>query len=170
LTYRIYNLPPNDLEFLLSSLGFEDLRSIYDSKQLLATANQIHPEWVDSVAGKIDNFQGWASVGSNFTIGRIYGLDYIIQVQPTDDRIGFKFATNPNAVRDSIEKAQTLYSLWKSLGVSKVIVLLAIYPVRGESLVFYDKDRAQDKLLSLILDAIDGTSEVSSAEIHLQIE
>jgi hypothetical protein len=161
----------NDLEFLLSSLGFEDLRSIYDSKQLLATANQIHPEWIDSVAGKIDNFRGWTSVGSNFTIGRIYGLDYIIQVQPSDDRIGFRFATNPNGVRDSIEKAQTLSSLWKSLGVSKVIVLLAIYPVREEKgLVFYDKDRAQDKLLGLILDAIDGTSEISSAEIHLQIE
>lgn len=161
----------NDAEFLLGSLGFEDLRSIYDSKQLLATANQIHPEQVDSVARKIDNFRGWASVGSNFTISRIYGLDYIIQVQPSNDRIGFKFATNPNDVREQIEKAQTFSSLWKSLGVSKVVVLLAIYPARFErDLVFYDKDLSQDALLSLIWDALDSDREVSSVEIHLQIE
>ena len=161
----------NDLEFLLGSLGFEDLRSIYDSKQLLGTAAQIHPERVDSVAASIKNFRGWASVGSNFTIDRIYGLDYIIQVRPSDTRIGFGFATNPNEVRERIEKASTFSSLWKSLGVSQVIVLLAIYPDEdGRGLVFYDKDRAQDELLSLIWDAIDSDREISSVEIQLQVE
>ena len=34
----------NEAEFLLRSLGFEDLRATFDSKQLVPTATQIDPQ------------------------------------------------------------------------------------------------------------------------------
>jgi hypothetical protein len=41
----------NEAEFLSCSLGFEDLRPKYDNKKLVATAIQINPQWLESIAG-----------------------------------------------------------------------------------------------------------------------
>jgi len=159
----------NEAEFLLRSLGFEDLRAKFDSKQLVATATQINPQRLESVAGTFKKFRGWASYGATAIIDRVYGLDYAIDIDTTAERIGFCFTTNPDLVAGEVEQAQTYSSLWKSLGVTKVVVLLSIYPVE-EGLTFYDKDRSQNNMFTVIMNVVESSLEVTSAEIHIEFE
>ena len=157
----------NEAEFLLRSLGFEDLRATFDSKQLVATATQINPQRLESVAGTFKKFRGWSSYQSVLIIRRVYGLDYLIDIGA--NRIGFCFTTNPDLVATEVKQAQTYSSLWKSLGVTKVMVLFFVYPV-GEGLTFYDKDRCQDNMLGVILNALEDSLEVTSAEVRIEFE
>jgi hypothetical protein len=159
------------MEYLLTSLGLKDLRSEYGNKQLLATANQIRHGRVDNVASKVKNFRGWDTVGAEFIIDRVYGLDYIAEIKPSNQRIAFDFTTDPSKVAEKIAKAKEFAPLWKSLGVEKVVILLTVYPDgTDQGLAFYDKDEAQDDILGVVYNAIEGTEEVSSATIHCEYE
>jgi hypothetical protein len=158
----------NEAEFLLGSLGLEDLTSKYDYKQLVATASQINPQRLESVAGTFKNFRGWASYGASLIIDRVYGLDYIADIKSTTERIGFCFITNPNQVVGEVENAQTYSLLWKSLGVTKVAILLVVYP-DAEGFVLYDKDKSQDNMLGVIMDVVKSNLDVISAEVHLEV-
>ena len=74
----------NEAEFLLRSLGFEDLRATFDSKQLVPTATQINPQRLESVAGTLNKFRGWAFYQSSLIIERVYGLDYLSDIGAKD--------------------------------------------------------------------------------------
>jgi hypothetical protein len=156
------------MEYLFTSLGLKDLRSEYVKKQLIATANQIRNGRVDNVASKIKHFHGWDAVGSEFIIDRVYGLDYIAEVKPSNQRIAFDFTTDPTKLAEKISKAKEFSPLWKSLGVEKVVVLLTVYPEsEDQGLAFYNKDEAQDDILGVVYDAIENAEEVSSATIYI---
>jgi hypothetical protein len=157
------------MEYLLTSLGLKDLRSEYSSKQLLATANQIRPGRVENVASKIRNFHGWDTVGSDFIIDRVYGLDYVTEIKPSNQRIAFDFTTDRSKVDEKISKAKEFAPLWKSMGVEKVIVLLAVYPTSEEQgLIFIDKDEAQEDILGVVFDAIENGEEVCVGKIYIK--
>lgn len=157
------------MEYLFTSLGLKDLRSEYGNKQLLATANQIRHGRVDNVASKIKSFHGWDAVGAEFIIDRVYGLDYIAEVKPSNQRIAFDFTTDPNKMAEKISKAREFAPLWKSLGVEKVVVLLTVYPDgTDQGLAFYNKNEAQDDILGLVYNAIEDTEEVSSATLYIR--
>jgi hypothetical protein len=159
------------MEYILAALDFSDRRSEYIKQQLLATANQIRPGRVDNVASKIENFRGWDTVGAKFIIDRVYGLDYIIEVKPSNERVAFDFTTNLEKVQEKLEKAQEFAPLWKSLGVSKVVVLLTKYPQgTDQGLAFYDKSRAEEDMLNLIFEAIEDDAEVSLRQIEIHHE
>jgi hypothetical protein len=160
-----------ELQFLLGSIGFDDLRPTYDSSQLITTAKKLAPEWVDELAAKQKSFRGWEFVSANFIIDRVYGLDYIIEVETSNQRIGFDFATNPSEFDAKVAKAHNYQALWKSLGVCKVIVLLEIHPSsEGQGLIFYDKEDGQDKMIAAIYTATDSSDEVFPVEFHLTID
>jgi hypothetical protein len=160
-----------EVQFILNSLGYDDLRSTFNSKQLIEQARQVNPDLVDLAARKIEHFRSWEYYGSQFVIGRVYGLDYIIEVDPEKLKIGFKFVTSKDEVDLKVEKASDLMPLWKCLGVSKVIILLIVYPdIQGQGLVFYDKDNAQDELLGVIFTAIEDDQEIFNAKLQLQLE
>ena len=61
-----------ELEFILRSIGFDDLRPTYDSSQLIVTAKKLAPDWVDELAAKQKRFRGWEFVTANFIIHRLY--------------------------------------------------------------------------------------------------
>ncbi len=159
------------MEFLLNSIGLKDISPAFDSQHLIATAKQIRPGRIENVETKLKNFRGWNRVESKFIVDRVYGLDYIVEVKPSTERIAFDFTTNADKISEKIEKAKTFAPLWKSLGISKVIILLSVYP-QGEDqgLAFYDKDRAQDDLLSIIFNAVESEEEVCSSTIQIQHE
>jgi hypothetical protein len=160
-----------EVQFILHSLGYDDLRSIFDRQQLMEQARQINPELVELTANNIKHFRSWEHFGSQFIINRVYGLEYIIEVDPEKLKIGFEFVTSRDEVIQKVERASTLAPFWKTLGVAKVIILLVTYPDRqGEGLIFYDKDNAQDELLGIIFTAIEDNLEILSAELRLQIE
>jgi hypothetical protein len=166
---RIGKFNEGIMEYLLGSLGLRDLRSEYISKQLLATANQIRPGRVENVASKIRNFHGWDMVGSDFIIDRVYGLDYVTEVKPSNQRIAFDFTTDPNKVDEKITKAKEFAPLWKSMGIEKVIVLLAIYPTGEEQgLLFINKGEAQEDVLGVIYDALENAEEVCVGKIQIK--
>jgi hypothetical protein len=159
------------MEFILHALGYDDLRSLFSSKQLIEQAQRINPDLVNLVARKIKHFKTWECFGSQFIIDRVYDLDYIIEVNPSNLKIGFEFVTSKDEVTKKVEKASILMTLWKSLDVSKVIILLVIYPdTQGQGLIFYDKDNAQDELLDIIFTVIEDNRKIFSAELQLQIE
>lgn len=158
-----------EADFILGSVGFKDLRSTYDCKQLIATAAQINPQRLANIAENFQNFRGWASYEANLIISRVYGLDYIIDVNATSERLGFYFTTNPNLVAGELEKFQTYDALWKSLGVTKVIILLFICPI-DQGLVFYDKEKSQNNMFGVIMNAIKSDSDIISTTIHLETE
>ena len=157
------------IDFLLRYSGFEDLRSKYDYKQLIATATQINPQWLEHVAGTFQKFRGWKSYNPGRIIDLVYGLDYIIDVDTTAERIGFCFTTNPDLVEGEIEKAQNYSSLWKSLGVTKVMIVLCVYPVE-KGFAFYDRDKSQDNMYGVIMDAVESNLEIISAEVQIEFD
>lgn len=152
-------------EFLLRSLGYEDLRSKLDNNYLVNTARQINPIHLESVEKSIRNFRRWEDLGSSFIIGRVYGIDYITEI--SNQRIAFILTPYPNKVETKMAQARDLLKLWESLGVSKLIVLLSIYPDPDNEDIFYDKDSSQDSLLSAIFSAIESTEEVVSTAVYI---
>jgi hypothetical protein len=156
----------NHTEFLLRSLGYEDLRSKLDNNYLVSTARQIDPTHLDRVEKSIRNFRRWEDLGSSFIVGRVYGIDYITEI--SNERIAFILTPYPNEVEIKIAQARDLLKLWKSIGVSKLIVLLSIYPDSDNENMFYDKDSSQDSLLSAIFSVIESTEEVVLAEIYIR--
>jgi hypothetical protein len=158
----------NHSEFLLHSLGYEDLRPKFDGKHLLATAQQIHPEHLTHVEKSTKNFRAWEHLGSSYIIEQVYGIDYIAEI--SNERIAFSLTPYPNEVEEKVVKAKSLSKLWQSLDISKFVVLLAVYPSTEAGEVFYGKDGSQDELLSVIFNAIDSTEAVLSAEFHIQAE
>jgi hypothetical protein len=156
----------NHTEFLLRSLGYEDLRSKFDGMDLVSIARQINPTHLENVEKSIRNFRRWEDLGSGFIIGRVYGIDYITEI--SNERIAFSLTPYPSEVETKITAARGLVKLWKSLGVSKFVVLLSIYPDSDKDIIFYDKDSSQDSLLSAIFNIIDSTEEVVSTEIYIQ--
>jgi hypothetical protein len=157
------------MEFILDSLGLKDLRSEYGIKQLLATADLIRPGRVKNVASKIRNFKSWNDVSAAFLIDRVYGLDYVTEIKGSDQRIAFDFTADPDKIQEKIEKAIEFAPLWKSMGVDKVIILLATYP-QGEDqgLAFLDKNEAQEDLLGIVYDAIESDIEVSISTLLIK--
>lgn len=161
----------SDLEFLLSSLGYKDLRATYEPRHLLENATQIDPEQLETATQRNGKPINWARTNSNRFISVVYGLDYIIEIEPLNQRVGLNLLTSPDRVQIEISQAVNLTPLWKSIGISQVIVLLAVYPdIQRKGLVFYDKRKSQDELYGRIMDAIDSNQDVSSAEVHIQVE
>ncbi len=156
----------NHTEFLLRSLGYEDLRSKLDHNYLISTARQIDPTHLNRVEKSIKSFRRWEDLGSSFIIGRVYGIDYITEI--SNERVAFILTPYSNKVETKIAQAKDLLKLWKSLGVAKLVVLLSIYPDSDNENMFYDKDSSQDSLLSAIFDIAESTEEVMSAEIYIQ--
>jgi hypothetical protein len=156
----------NHTEFLLRSLGYEDLKSNFDSSHLASIARRINPTHLDRVEKSIRNFRRWEDLGSSFIVGRVYGIDYITKIG--DERIAFSLTPYPSEVETKIAQAKDLLKLWKSLGVSKLIVLLSIYPDSDNEDMFYNKDNSQDSLLEAIFSVIESTEDVVSAEIYIR--
>jgi hypothetical protein len=155
----------NHADFLLRSLGYEDLKANFDSGHLASIAKQIDPTHLDRVEKSIRSFRRWDDLGSSFIIGRVYGIDYLTEIG--NERIAFSLTPYPKEVETKMAQARDLLKLWQSLEVSKFIVLLSIYPDSDNESMFYDKDSSQDSLLSAIFDAIDSTEEVVSTEIYI---
>ena len=154
------------LEFLLRSLGYEDLGSKLDNNYLVSTAIQINPTHLESVEKSIKSFRRWEDLGSSFIIRRVYGIDYITEI--SNERITLIFTPYPNKIETKMAQARDLSKLWKSLGVSKLVVLSCIYPEPDNENIFYDKDSSQDSLLSAVFSIIESTEEVISTEIYIR--
>lgn len=103
----------NHTEFLLRSLGYEDLRSKFDGMDLVSIARQINPTHLENVEKSIRNFRRWEDLGSGFIIGRVYEIDYITEI--SNERIAFILTPYPNKVETKIAQAKDLSKLWKSL-------------------------------------------------------
>ena len=159
-------------EIIMSSflieLAFPDIRSTFDHKMLLSIVRELHPNRLEDIASKIPNFRGWQWTNVNKIISYVYGLDYIIQVGPTGERVGINFTIDSESVQEKLEKAKAFASLWRTLGVSKVIVLLATYP-NGENqgLAFYKLEDARNEIENIIFNAIEGAEEVTIATINI---
>ena len=152
------------MDYLMGSTGFADLRSQYRVEDLLESANKVSSGRVTNVASKIKNFRGWNAVSPSFVIDRVFGLDYIALVGK--EKIGFDFTVNPESIVEKQSKAKSLAPLWKSLGISKVVVLLTVYPdSEDQGLAFLNKRAAEEELLSVIYDASETTEEVSVAKV-----
>jgi hypothetical protein len=159
-----------DLNFLLGSLGYQDLRATYEKRHLLENATQVNPEQLEAVTKRNGKSRNWERTTSNRVISIVYGLDYIIELEPSHQRIGLNLLTSPDEVHSKVIQANNLTTLWKSIGISQVIVLLAIYPdIESQNLIFYDKDKSNDELYGRLMDAIDSNQDVSSAEVHIQV-
>lgn len=158
------------MRFLLKSLGFKDFSSEYNNHDLIAIVTQINPQRLENIAKSFEkfrvfkSFKEWDSFGSSFIVDRIFGLDYIVEID-RGKRIGFCFVSNPDRVEEEVENVKTLSPLWKSLNISKVIILSI---VSCQEFTFFDKDKSQDKLLSIIIDAMNNNLEVLLSEIYLQ--
>jgi hypothetical protein len=154
------------MEYLLDSIGVRDLRENYVLEDLIELANSISPGRVKNVESKIPNFRFWP--GSKLAIRSIFGIDYIGKIEGSDLTIGFDFTTDKTQIQSKLEKAESLKSLWKALGVDIVIILLEEYPPKkdiGHS--FVDKNKAEWALIDLVHGAIKSGEEISSATIML---
>jgi len=161
----------NELNFLLGAIGYQDLRPSYDREYLIQNATRINPAWLESITNQGEKSRDWNKITANFVISLVYGLDYILEIEPSHERIGLNLLTNYDDVLKKVIQAEDLTTLWKSLGISQVVVLLAIYPkVEGQGQIFYDKDKSVDELYGQLMDAIDSGRDVYSADIHIQVE
>lgn len=152
------------MEFLMNNVGLKDLRQNYLVSDLLANADRVRNGRVKNVASKIRNFRSWDVVSPEFVIDRVYGIDYIAEVG--GEKIGFDFTVNPDSIQEKEEKAKSLAPLWKSIGISKIVVLLTVYPAgEDQGLAFLDKRSAEEELLGVIYDASESKSEVFSAKV-----
>ena len=159
------------LEFLLSSLGYQDLRATYERRYLIENASHINSEHLRVVTDRDGKLRNWERATSNRALDLVYGLDYIIEIEPSHRRIGLNFSTNPDDIRNRVDRAENLMTLWKSIGISQAIVLLAIYPdVESQGLIFYDLDKSIDELYERLMAALDSERDVSSAEVRIQVE
>jgi hypothetical protein len=87
------------MAFFLSDLGFADLRPQFDKKSLLATVEIFRKGRLTNVANRIPGFKTWDRYKSNYIIDRVYGIDYIIEVDPTGERVAFDFTLDAEKVR-----------------------------------------------------------------------
>jgi hypothetical protein len=160
-----------DLEFLLSSMGYQDLRGTYERKHLLENAIQVNPEQLEAATQRNGKPRNWERTTPGRVVSLVYGLDYIIEIIPSQQRIGLNLLTSHDQAQINVGQAENLMPLWKSIGIDRAIVLLAVYPdIQGQGLVFYDKHKSQDELYGRIMDAVDSNQDVSSAKVHIHVE
>lgn len=152
----------------LMNLAFPDIRSSFDHKMLLSIVKELRPKRLENVASKIPNFRGWERTNVLKVIDYVYGLDYVLQVNPTGERVGIDFTLNAESIEEKVEKAKSFAPLWRALGVSKVVVLLATYPDGNEQgLAFYKLEEAQDAIENIVFNAIEGSEEVTTATVNV---
>lgn len=152
----------------LVNLAFPDIRSTFDRRMLLSIVREFNPGRLKNVESKIPNFRGWDKTNVNKIVDYVYGLDYVLQVDPTGERVGIDFTTNPENIQEKLSKAETFAPLWRSLGISKVVVLLATYPNGDDQgLAFYKLEEAQDAIENIIFNAIEGDEEVTTATVNV---
>ena len=160
------------LELMLSQVfdhaGYPDLRPNYNAEDLLNLAQSIRPGRIDNVSNKITKFKGWEFYSSSYIIDRVYSLDRIIKVLPSNELIGFDFTGNINELESKCDKLQTFQPLWESIGVKRVIVVGTALPAGDDAgIAFLDMDKCVDDLLEVIYNAIELDLVVSTATIQL---
>jgi hypothetical protein len=129
-----------DLEFLLSSMGYEDLRGTYERKHLLENAIQVNPEQLEAATQRNGKPRNWERTTPGRVVSLVYGLDYIIEIIPSQQRIGLNLLTSHNQVQIKVGQAENLMPLWKSIGIDRAIVLLAVYPdIQGQGLIIRER-------------------------------
>lgn len=154
---------------LLTALGYPDLRSSYKRGDLLSAAD---PVWLTKVAANIqqrstrDSFD-WQRVPSQSIIDWVYGIDAIIDPNEDGVRYGFDVTTDPAKVLGKVNRLIERPT-WKTLGLSKVAVLLVIpgrVPYEGMSAK--ERRLVAERLLDVVFSMSDLKKAVSSQVLSL---
>lgn len=140
----------------------------YNAAKLLKVASSINPGRVANVASKIPSFKGWDNYTSAFIIDHVYGLDYLITVQPSGERIAFDLTCNSDAIDSKAKKLVAFKPLWEAIGISRVVVLHVTFPEgQDQGLAFLDMDSCVDALMEVIYDCIESKETVVKATLNL---
>jgi hypothetical protein len=97
-----------DLEFLLSSMGYQDLRATYERKHLLENAAQVNPKQLEAATQRNGKPRNWERTTPGRVVSLVYGLDYIIEILPSQQRIGLNLLTSPEDVQTKVSQAENL--------------------------------------------------------------
>lgn len=159
------------MEFLMKKAGFEDLSSTeYTVDRLLAVVASVRPGRLKSVETKIKRFLGWKAYKPKYILDKVYGLDYILSVPPTGQKVAFDFTTDGENVEAKVSKLQEFKPLWAALGIKKVVVLTTTYPEgEDQGILFYDAEDGVEEMYGIIYDALESDSDVVVAELKVKL-
>jgi hypothetical protein len=160
------------MNFILDHAGFQDLSvSEYSAALLLDTVEKIRPGRLTSVESKIKKFLGWKAYKPKFILDHVFGLDYILSMDPTGQKIAFDFTVDREQVESKVSKLKEFKPLWAALGIEKIVVLTIIYPEgEDQGLLFYDAEDAVQEIYGVLYDAIESSLDVTTAELKVKLK
>ena len=146
---------------ILTGLGYSNLAATYDVETLRAILAERDPyrlSWLDA------NYS--EDTSPERIVDYAFGIDYLIEVAPTNQRIGMDFTINGSSLHRKMQKLDRNKWLWHGLGISTNIVVCFELPNgHDQGLLFYDLEDCEDKLLDGIFSAIESKKEVTAINI-----
>ena len=149
---------------VLKGLGYQNLAEKYTVNALHQLLNQFDQDrlyWLN------DNYSDDISPAQ--VVDYAFGVDYLVQVKPTNQRIGIDFTINSEALKRKVNKAKRNKRLWRNaLNIDTMIVVCFELPKgNDQGLIFYDLEDCEDQLLDALFTAIESPEECLSITIKV---
>lgn len=148
---------------VLNGLGYQNLASNYKVGALRKLLSKVDPNrliWLDTNYG--------TDISSTQIVDYAFGVDYLINVQPTNQRIGLDFTINGSAIERKIDKIVRNKHLWSKLDIDLMIVVHFQLPVgEDQGLLFYDLEDCEDQLLDIIFSSIESKQLVVATTVKV---
>lgn len=148
---------------VLNGLGYHNLAANYKTntlRQLLRKFDSNRLDWLD------------VNYGTNISATQItdyaFGVDYLINVEPTNQRIGLDFTINGSAIERKLDKIVRNKHLWSKLDIDIMIVVHFQLPVgEDQGLLFYDLEDCEDQLLDAVFSSIESKQLVVATTVKV---
>ena len=150
---------------VLGGLGYQNLAEKYTVKLLHQLLNQYDQ---DRLYWLHDNHSD--DISPTQIVDYAFGVDYIVNVKPTNQRIGIDFTINEEALKRKVGKAKRNKRLWRNaLRIDTMLVVCFDLPKGDDQgLLFYDLEDCEDQLLDALFSAIESPEECLSTIIKVR--
>lgn len=150
---------------VLQGLGYQNLAEKYSVKLLHQLLNEFDQDRLYWLQDKYSDDTSPARI-----VDYAFGVDYIVNVKPTNQKIGIDFTLDDESLKRKVGKAKRNKRLWRNaLRLDTMLVVCFKLPEGDDQgLLFYDLQDCEDQLLDALFLALESPEECLSTTIKVR--
>lgn len=150
---------------VLNGMGYKNLAEKYTVNTLHKLLNEFDQ---DRLYWLKDNYSDDTSPAR--IVDYAFGVDYIVNVKPTNQKIGIDFTLDDESLKRKVGKAKRNKRLWRNaLRLDTMLVVCFELPKGDDQgLLFYDLEDAEDQLLEALFLALESPEQCLSTTIKVR--